>query len=279
MKRMSVEEKAAEWFVQLQSAHRIEDKWQEFEKWIEESGKHEAAFTQIESAWALADRLRDSPKPDLISLGIEADNYGVPRTYSFSRWIREQKWSLLWIAIFAGCILSVMRHLYTNTTVRVSIDSRERHLAPDRVEELFDVVQGPVRPFSILTGRSRVVYVLGDTSHLVGPQHSATITARGIEVEKLTPGEGERRTAWTRSELQFAGETLDEAVMQFNRYNEKQLQIVDPAIRHRPVGGTFLARDPEGFADFIEKSLEVRHFMEFSEDGTPIIALAGKGTP
>ena len=69
------------------------------------------------------------------------------------------------------------------------------------------------------------------------------------------------------------------AVTQFNRYNKKQLQILDPAIRNRPVGGTFSARDPEGFADMIEKSLKVRHFMKVSENGTPIIALTGKGSP
>jgi ferric-dicitrate binding protein FerR (iron transport regulator) len=57
MNRISVEEKAAEWFVELQSAERIEDKWVEFEKWIAESHEHEVVFTRIENAWALADKL------------------------------------------------------------------------------------------------------------------------------------------------------------------------------------------------------------------------------
>jgi transmembrane sensor len=163
-----------------------------------------------------------------------------------------------------------------------------------------------MRPFSVRAGRSRVeavgtkfsvldrsdgeittmvtegdvrVYAPRDASQRVGPQESATTTARGIEVEKLKPGEGDRRMAWTRGELQFAGETLDEAVTQFNRYNEKQLRIDDPEIRNRPVGGTFSARDPERFANMIEKSLEVRHIMKYSENGTLIIALTGKGSP
>jgi transmembrane sensor len=339
---MSIEEKAAEWFVELQSAQRIEDKWQEFERWKEESRKHEVAFTRIENAWSLADRLRDTAKPDLLSLGIEVDGHGMTRALILGRWIRELKWRLLWTVFFAGCVLYAIRYelqtrsvasgrspwktvatgigehqtvslsdgstvdLNTNTILRVSIDSDERQVDLDRGEALFNVVHDPMRPFSVRAGRGRVeavgtkfsvmdrsdgemitmvtegnvrVYAPSDASQWVGPQQSATTTERGIEVEKMKPGESQRRMAWTRGELQFSGETLDEAVTQFNRYNEKQLQIVDPAIRNRPIGGTFSARDPEGFADMIEKSLDVRHFTKVTEDGTPIIALTGKGSP
>lgn len=342
MKRKSIEEQAADWFVELQSAERIEDKWQEFEKWKEESRKHEVAFTRIENAWALMDRLRDSAKPDLLSLGIEVDGFEMTRALIFVRWIREQKWRLPLTVFIAGCVLCAIRYevqnrsvaggrsswktvatgigehqtvslsdgstvdLNTNTTLHVSIDSDERQADLAGGEALFNVVHDPTRPFSVRAGRSRVeavgtkfsvldrsdgemttmvtegdvrVYASSDASQWIGPQQSATTTARGIEVEKLKPGEVERRMAWTRGELEFAGETLDEAVTQFNRYNEKKLEIDDPAIRNRPVGGTFAARDPDGFANMIEKSLEVGHFIKYSKNGTPIIALTGKGSP
>ena len=252
MKRMSIEEKAAEWFVELQSAERIEDKWEDFERWKEESRKHEVAFARIEHAWALADRLQDNAKPDLLSLGIEVEGSAILEPSSSVVGSASRVALVLDSLCFRRLRLCVIRYesqnrsvangrsswktvgtgigehqtvslsdgsivdLNTDTILRVSLDSDARQVDLDRGEALFNVVHNPTRPFSVGAGRSRVeavgtkfsvldrsdggmtttvtegdvrVYAPSDASQWVGPQQSATTTARGIEVEKLKPGE------------------------------------------------------------------------------------------
>jgi len=62
------------------------------------------------------------------------------------------------------------------------------------------------------------------------------------------PGEAmDRRTTWIRGLLSFHGETLEEVVSEFNRYNERKLVIVDPSIANHSIGGAFQATDPDSF--------------------------------
>jgi transmembrane sensor len=91
----------------------------------------------------------------------------------------------------------------------------------------------------------------------------------------LKPGEVDRRTAWLKGELRFDGQPLEEAVDEFNRYNEEQLVIVDPRIRGVAVGGVYSASDPNTFALMIEHSLGVRHRETYTPDGRRILELTG----
>jgi transmembrane sensor len=340
MKRISVEEQAALWFVMLQSADRIEDEWLEFEKWIAESQEHDAAFSRLENAWALADRLKEPINLKGSSLESGIMGRGVFWSCLWRRMI-GQKWGLLGAAICVGCVLWFIHSdtppqprstdnvewdrvdtglgerqtealadgsvvdLNTETTLRVSIDSRQRLARLDRGEALFSVAHDPARPFWVQAGRTRLeavgtqfsvldrnereviaivkegevnVYAPNGAFQRVVAQHGARVTPRGIELFELKPGEAERHTAWTQGELKFAGESLDDAVNEFNRYNEQKLRIDDPSIRQRAVAGTYAARDPEGFATMIETSIDVEHLFIASKQGLPTIVLVGKGT-
>lgn len=56
------------------------------------------------------------------------------------------------------------------------------------------------------------------------------------------------RTAWRAGEVWLIGDPLSEAIAEFNRYNMRQLVILDPwTARLRP-GGRFFASQPEVFA-------------------------------
>ncbi|MGH8186582.1 MAG: hypothetical protein ACREUC_08470 [Steroidobacteraceae bacterium] len=77
-----------------------------------------------------------------------------------------------------------------------------------------------------------------------------------------------RRLAWQVGELDFSGDPLVEVVSQFNRYNHRRLEIVDPRIAALKVGGNFRATDLDGFLRAMRSSFEVR-----SEESGEVIRL------
>jgi transmembrane sensor len=77
---------------------------------------------------------------------------------------------------------------------------------------------------------------------------SVVVSSDRMSVSEVTPQLIERRLAWTAGRLEFRGETLAEAVAEFNRYNTRQIRLADAALGSLRVGGNFKATDPESFA-------------------------------
>jgi transmembrane sensor len=192
--------------------------------------------------------------------------------------------------------------LNTDTALRARVSRGHREADLDRGEALFEIAHDAQHPFVVYAGEDHVdakgttfavlrradrpltTLVAEGTVNVCIPAHapmpltaqqSATITPHGVEVTMLKPGEIERRTAWTRDELSFDQESLEEAVDEFNRYNSEQLQIVDPGIRHLKVAGVYHTTEPEKFAQMIEHSLGVHSTVRHSADGHRIIELMG----
>ena len=66
-------------------------------------------------------------------------------------------------------------------------------------------------------------------------------------VEQFDPAEMARRLAWTQGKVILAGETLRDAVAEFNRYNRRQLLIGDDSIANLHTGGTFYVTELDTF--------------------------------
>jgi transmembrane sensor len=165
--------------------------------------------------------------------------------------------------------------LNTDSAVRVRLGDR-RQLRLTRGEGRFQVAHDPSRPFVVSAADAAVravgtaftvrlrdatsvevlvsegkVAIAGphvpDTAPLAAGQ-SAVVQANGMSVSEVTPQVLERRLAWTSGRLEFRGESLAEAVAEFNRYNQRQIRLGDPALGALRVGGNFKATDPESFA-------------------------------
>jgi len=166
--------------------------------------------------------------------------------------------------------------LNTDSQVRVRLGSERREVRLLRGEGRFQVAHDKTRPF-VVTASDTDVRAVGTAFSvrlreskqidvLVSEGTVAIATARVPHVPPLSAGEAavllpdrmsvsrvepqliERRFAWTSSKLQFRGETLDEAIAEFNRYNRRHLALADPTLATLRVGGTFNATDPESFA-------------------------------
>jgi transmembrane sensor len=184
--------------------------------------------------------------------------------------------------------------LNTNTRVRVRLGSTRRDTELLRGEALFTVARDKLRPFYVKAGASLVCAI--GTSFSVRIRDDRTVEVlvangrvaigtaeRHIKLPVLEasapyasaddrvifgpsswvirhelPGYVGRKLAWTSGRLSFDGETLTEAVHEFNRYNRRHIAIADPAIAQLRIGGLFDATDPESFATTLEKHFGVR---------------------
>ena len=176
--------------------------------------------------------------------------------------------------------------LNTNSELRVRMGRGNREVLLVRGEGRFQVAHDTRRPFVVSAGDAAVravgtafsvrlresaqVEVLVaegavqiDTTHAVQapPVHAgeaAVLHSDHIAVSRVEPQQLERRFAWTSGQIQLRGETLEEAVNEFNRYNRRQLRLADAALGELRVGGTFNATDPDSFAAALASTFGLR---------------------
>ncbi len=190
--------------------------------------------------------------------------------------------------------------LNTNTELSTRISGSRREIILTRGEALFHVAHDTSRPFFVTAGGTVVravgtafsvrirapghVEVLVSEGQVavgvsgtpdptllamaprVSANQSATVGRDTVAVRALASREIARRLSWTAGRLSFQGETLEEAVAEFNRYNQRQIAIADPAIRQERVGGTFRVNDPDSFVAALRRSFGI--CGQPSADGT-----------
>jgi transmembrane sensor len=65
-------------------------------------------------------------------------------------------------------------------------------------------------------------------------------------------------TSWTQRQLAFESASLSEVAEEFNRYNERQLVIEDPALYDFHISGVFSSSDPASLVRFLRERPGVR---------------------
>jgi transmembrane sensor len=175
--------------------------------------------------------------------------------------------------------------LNTNTELNARISDSRREVMLVRGEALFHVAHDPKRPFYVVA-EGTVVRAVGTefSVRIRDPEHVEVLVAEGrvavgapgadanfenasllAKAPKVSAGEAatvrrnsvavhpvaqqniNRKLAWTAGRLDFQGETLEDAVQEFNRYNQRQITIADPSIVNVRVGGIFWTWDLESF--------------------------------
>ena len=94
-------------------------------------------------------------------------------------------------------------------------------------------------------------------STALGPDSEAVLTADGASVQAVSPDEVARRLAWQQGEIALNGQTLAEAVAEFNRYNVRKISLNDRAAGAFRVGGYFGTADVDGFVAAITRTFPV----------------------
>lgn len=174
-----------------------------------------------------------------------------------------------------------------NTVLRVDIGDARRSVALARGEAYFKIAKDPARPFFVqvnafavrATGtefavarrKSELIVTVAEGSVRVAPSSraeggnelSVPIAAdqqlRIADTWPATPRYVDVRyeLAWRERQLMFrAGDTLADAVEEFNLRNRIQLQL-DPRVAAVPVRGSFDASDPLAFARIMDGTAPV----------------------
>ena len=174
----------------------------------------------------------------------------------------------------------------TASAIDVRLDSADRNVRLDRGEAWFQVAKDKDRPFVVAAGRARVRAVGTAFSvrrgeggaHVLVTEGVVEVWAEGAEGNRVrltagsrgfvadnaaikeapaAPSSIDRALAWRNGKIDLAGDRLDGAVAEFNRYNRRQLIVDDRAIAGERFDGVFRTDDPEGFARAVEVSLGV----------------------
>ncbi|WP_137863070.1 MULTISPECIES: FecR domain-containing protein [unclassified Sphingomonas] len=174
----------------------------------------------------------------------------------------------------------------TASLASVDLEAAQRLVRIRQGELWFQVAKDSKRPFLVEAGKIRVQAV-GTAFAVRRRQAGADIFVTEGVVEAWTSGAGAphiriaagehafvaddaavvrapasassvyRALAWREGKIDLAGVTLADAAAEFNRYNRRQLVIVDPGIARESFDGTLRTDDLEGFAMAVQESLGV----------------------
>lgn len=194
--------------------------------------------------------------------------------------------------------------LNTDSVIRATSGSeKSRDVVLERGEVLFTVKKDPGRFFNVRVGHTTVralgtvfavrrlneadfntvvedgqVEIIPDALPVrrVAAGYFAKVSRDGIKVERHEELDIDRRVAWTSGLLFFKGESLAEAVAEFNRYNHRQLRIADPSIADKQIGGPFQLNDPDRFAESMKHMFGIRYEVVATENSSSgVIELRG----
>jgi transmembrane sensor len=174
----------------------------------------------------------------------------------------------------------------TATEIGVTLKNEQRHVRLEKGEAWFQVAKDKSRPFVVEAGHARVravgtafsVRIGADGTQILVTEGEVEIWAEGssgprvrlkagssgfvasnasIKEQMVASSSMDRVLAWRHGKIDLAGDRLDHAVAEFNRYNERKIILRDAMIGSERFDGLFRTDDPEGFAKTVGVSLAV----------------------
>jgi len=174
----------------------------------------------------------------------------------------------------------------TGSDLKVSFADHQRTVRIAEGEAWFQVAKDPSRPFVVQAGNVRVRAVGTAFSvrrrdngadvlvtegiveagtdmpnepklRLVAGQQAFIGERTPARVEAVQASTVERTLAWREGMIDLSGDPLANAVAEFNRYNRRQLVIVDSRLGVERFDGVFRIDDPVGFAIAVKLTLGV----------------------
>ena len=291
-----IDAEAARWLLRLDRHGRTPELEAELEAWQSEDPRRKGAFLRAEAAWMVMDRAgwsEPSESPSRarllptrrhallaggIAAGLAAIGVYVLRPSKYVTEVGEVRR----LPLNDGSVAEIN----TASTIQVSLHPDKRIVRMDQGEAWFQVAKDANRPFVVEAGQVRVRAV-GTAFSVRRRQNGADVMVTEGIVETWTegardkpvrltagekayvseadpvnrivsaPSEIDRELAWRDGNIDLAGESLADAVAEFNRHNRRKLVIADPAIADEPLYGVFHANDPQGFAQAVRVSLDV----------------------
>jgi len=87
---------------------------------------------------------------------------------------------------------------------------------------------------------------------------AAIYDSRGARSRAVSEAEIDRTLAWRQGAIALSGQSLEQAVAEFNRYNRRQIRIADPSISGLRLAGYFQTTEPTSFVSAVTSAFPVR---------------------
>lgn len=87
---------------------------------------------------------------------------------------------------------------------------------------------------------------------------AAIYGSAGSRSRAVSESEIDRTLAWRQGAIALNGQSLEQAVTEFNRYNRQQVSITDPSISGLRLAGYFQTTEPQGFVAAVTSAFPVR---------------------
>jgi len=87
---------------------------------------------------------------------------------------------------------------------------------------------------------------------------TAIYSSAGSRSRAVSDSEIDRALAWRQGAIALNGQSLEQAVAEFNRYNRQQISIADPSISGLRLAGYFQTTEPKSFVTAVTSAFPVR---------------------
>lgn len=175
-------------------------------------------------------------------------------------------------------------HLNSGTLVEVRYTENGRRVRILTGEASFDIAHDKRRPFEV-EAQSAVIRAMGTafnvrlrqslveltvtrgtvqvrsgpaTPHKVGAESGAVVRPRTIVLTHLGKAVVDQRMAWRERMVELDGETVDQAVAEFNRYRTQPVLIGDARVSSLRIDGRFRTTGCKEFLQALQTRLPVR---------------------
>lgn len=283
-----IEADAARWVVRVDREGDDPGVRAELEAWLAGDRRRVGAYARAEAGWMHLDRASvlaaeapTAPAPSIVrrrgvigGLGLLAA--GLAAVVVAPRLLARRYGTALGeirrVPMADGSVAAIN----TSSELEVSMRPRLRAVRLERGEAWFAVAKDPDRPFVVESGPVRVRAVGTAFSVRKHDGGSDILVTEGL-VEVWTDGQAPRRVAagqrvfadndagvsvppkadanlarqlaWRDGQIVLDGQTLAEAAAEFNRYNDRKIEVADPHLAGERFVGWFRTNDPEGFAE------------------------------
>jgi transmembrane sensor len=287
-----IEEAAFAWVARLDRHGPDPALEDELEAWLALDPRRRGAFLRAQAVWAGLDRASRARSTGLAGPRVDRRRLAAGATVAAIAAAAAGVWIQQRATPYATA-LGEVRHvplqdgsgmvLNTDSRAHVALRRAERRVQLTRGEAWFHVASDPARPFVVEAGRVRVravgtafsvrqldkgaevlvsegvveAWVAGEEQRKtrIGAGERAQVL-EGRPIKVATAGAGiDRKLAWRSEKIDLDGETLEDAIAEFNRFNRRKLVLHDPRLATRRLYGLFRADDPEAFAQAVSLSL------------------------
>jgi transmembrane sensor len=285
-----IADQAAAWVARIDGEGWSTDDERALEAWMAAEPRRRGALLQAQASWIALDRrpiarIVTVPRRGLILAAggaLAASIAGGFLWLSGGTTYRTQVGEIRRVPLADGSTATIN----SDTRLEITLADRRREVRIASGEAWFRVAKDPARPFVVEAGQV-VVQAVGTAfsvrrrdlgadiivtegkvevwaaqadgyrTSLVAGQSAFFGDNAAVRVSDGSPSAVDRALAWRSGAIDLSGQTVADAVADFNRYNRRKLVLADGQLAGEQIDGIFRTDDPEGFAQALHDSFGV----------------------